>query len=227
MTFRAISQLVTHRNSCPCPHHFRTPPVYTPKLPISTVPSACHRKYGSDTAINSVQYYFGENLKINWYIPIFCLSINKLVTYSEIQWLWNLKARTDQNCCSHSTGRFCTPSCILSGASTNSSALNKYCAICFSVHDSILLGKILFCSWFRMSKQAEWYCSCLCGHCFSPVVYKRKESPLDTRAVQPNTTIHTHDNLMEECWNEPQTTREFFFVPLDGLSFDGIAIKDY
>ena len=62
------------------------PPYIHPTFWSALSLCACHRKYGSDTALNSVQYYFGENLKIIWHIPSFCLSINKRVTCFVIQW---------------------------------------------------------------------------------------------------------------------------------------------
>ena len=46
--------------------------------------------------------------------------------------------------------------------------------------------------------------------------------------VQPKTTIHTHQNLMEDNvgMNPKRLENFFFFLPLDGLSFDGIATQD-
>ena len=43
-------------------------------------------------------------------------------------------------------------------------ALNEYCAVCFSLDDSILLRSILFCTWVRTMKHVECYGCCLCGH---------------------------------------------------------------
>ena len=64
----------------------------------------------------------------------------------------------------------------------------------FSLDDSVLLCNILFCSWVRTRKYVEWYWCCLCGHCFSTVFNKRKESLLDLRVVQRKTTTHTSES---------------------------------
>ena len=79
-------------------------------------------------------------------------------------------------------------------------AFTWYSAIRFSLHDSMLFGKILFCSWVRTRKHVEWHWCYLCGH-FSPVFRKGKESPLDQRMVQMKTTIHvrkSHERLTGE-----------------------------
>jgi len=67
---------------------------------------------------------------------------------------------------------------------------NRYYIFCVCVcslkrplDDWVLLSSILFCSWLRTSKAAEWYWRCLCGHCFSRVLQKGRESWLDQRAV--------------------------------------------
>ena len=121
MTIRATLQLLTCRNSYPCPNHTRTPALYTPKLPISTVLMCLPQKIRIRYCDKFCSVLFRGKSINDWHIPSFCVSINKRVTCFVMQWqLWNLKARTDQNCCCHSTGRFCTPSCIHSGVSTNS-----------------------------------------------------------------------------------------------------------
>ena len=64
--------------------------------------------------------------------------------------------------------------------------------------DTILLCNILFCFLVRTRQHVVWYWCCLCGHWYSLVFNKRKESPLDQRVVQTKTTIHTRKSH-ERC----------------------------
>jgi hypothetical protein len=73
MTIRTISQLVTCRNSCPYPNHFRTPAVYTPKLLISTVPVCLPQKIRMRQCNKFCSVLFGRKFKNNLHIPSFCL----------------------------------------------------------------------------------------------------------------------------------------------------------
>jgi len=78
----------------------------------------------------------------------------------------------------------------------------------FSLDDSVLLCNILFCSWVRTRKYVEWYWCCLCGHCFSTVFNKRKESILDQRVVRR--PQYTYERLMTDLILQWAKKLQFF-----------------
>jgi hypothetical protein len=80
----------------------------------------------------------------------------------------------------------------------------------FSLDVSALLCNILFCFWVRTRKHVEWYWCCLCGHCFSTVFNKRKESILDQRVVRRSQ--YTHENLMTDLMLEWAESLQTFFL---------------
>jgi hypothetical protein len=81
----------------------------------------------------------------------------------------------------------------------------QYCAVCFSLDDSVLLCIVLFCSWVRTRKHVEWYPYGRCGHCFSSARnnqqnrhwikqwYKRKPQHTHTHTHTTHTHTYTHN----------------------------------
>jgi len=76
------------------------------------------------------------------------------------------------------------------------------------LRSSVLLYSSAFCSWVRTRKQVEWSWFCLCDHCFSRMFKKVKESHLDQKMLQKNTTTislslslsHTHTHTHTYMW---------------------------